>query len=913
MTVSLPSASRLAFALALSFTAHDAQARRVPPGFEDLVHGQVEQLDIRFFEHSAGLSPVLVTLDTVQLQDARGVLQALDLPPEAQTALLPALSAPLPRNSHLACRHGSNGRGCGYLDPPEDPAAVRVIHDEGEGALRLFFSRQWLPQPPSGERLHAVSAEAHNALLHQQTFSVSGGEDYQALTAQGSGTLGISSTAHLAAQWHFNHQRNAHLPSHQRFEFDSAYYRHDVDRAHYVQAGRMDHRHLSSPLGGTFGFSLLPLERFDGIRVGSSLAYLNAEAAVVSTALTVLLARDSRVDAFDGERLLQTFYLPAGIHQLDTRSFPPGSYTVTLRLHEDGIQVRTEEAPFEKGGEPTDGQTQWFVQGGRNTARNERSAGHPGHTSTALAGVRFPVGRYVAVSAGAGDIAGARHAEVRLDMRRSFATQELRAGVSALRGSDGSSGTQQRLSYRRRTSWNLYEQRLRAANCHVPVASAASRGCADSLSVSMAMPLGGGSLYIAHTRRQTWRAGAVTRLLDLDTDPAMPLPPAPVPPVPPVSAGHPLVRERAWQASYSHTRRWGLFTLTARLGLWQQRSEALASAGEDRGLHLAFGLTRLQRRGSDVVQRRYELDARQPRGQSPQLGYGTGQTLRREHDDRARELAADLRGDNAGRRSASLGAQLRNRWGQGSLVVGHHAQGGRRGLSYSATHSTAFAAGTQGVYWGAGLGAEAGLAVAVDAAEDLDLEGVAAELQVGGYRRQRLRLGERRLLPLMAYQAHQAELQDASAPDSPAAVRVGSATGSRPLFLSPGRLIALPVPIEVTYTYIGSAQDIAGVPLRGARILNAPVPAADGGGGFVADFPRAETVLYLLHEDRLLHCPVQVRERRQSLRLLGTLRCGELPLAELPAQVRQQTHVRRLLEDRALIPRLDPADGRSAP
>lgn len=904
MTVYLPAATRVAFALALSSALHDAGARRVPPGFEDLVHGRIEHLEVRLFEHSAGLSPVRVTLDTVQLEDARGVLQALDLPAEAQAALLPALSAPLPRNSHLACRHGSKGRGCGYLDPPDDPAAVRVIHDEGEGALRLFLARQWLPRRSHGERLHAVSPEARNALLHQQTISVSGGRGYQALTAQGSGALGLSSTSHMAAEWHFNQQRHGPHAAYRRFELDSAYVRHDLDRAHYLQAGRMDRRNLSSPLGGTFGFSLLPLERFDGIRAGSSLAYLNAETAVVSTALTVLLARDSRVDAFDGERLLQTFYLPAGIQELDTRSFPPGNYTVTLRIHEDGIQVRTEEAPFQKGGDPTEGQTQWFVQGGRPTARGDGGAAHP---AVAMAGIRFPLGRHVAVGAGLADVSGARHVELRVDLRGNVALQELRAGFSVLHGSDGSRGMQHRVSYRRGASWNLYEQRLRAANCSVPYVSAAGRGCTDSLSASMALPLGPGSLYIAHTRRQTWRAGVTDGPLAAGIDPALPPPPYPVP------LTRPLLRERAWQASYSHTRRWGMFTLAARIGIWQQRSDALARVGDDRGLQLGLSLARLQRRGSAVLQRRHQLDVRQSQDERPQVGHGVGQTLRRDQDDRFSELSADLRGDNAGRRSASVGAQLQHRLGQGGVVVGHHAQGGSGGMTYSATHSTAFAVGAQGLYWGPGHGAEAGLAVAVDAAEDLDLSGVAAELQVGGYRRQRLRLGERRLLPLMAYQAHHAELQDASAPDSPVAVRVGSATGARPVFLSPGRVIALPVPVEVTYTYIGSAQDIAGVPLQDARILNAPVPATDASGGFVADFSRLESVLYLLHENRLLHCPLQVRERRQVLRLVGAVRCGDLPVAQLPAHVRQQMHVRRLLEERELIPRIDQADGRSAP
>ena len=82
--------------------------------------------------------------------------------------------------------------GCGYLDPPEDPTAVRVLYDEGEGAVRLFVARQWIPGEPAAERYHAVSASAENAFLHQQTLNASGGRDYQTLSARGASALGLA-------------------------------------------------------------------------------------------------------------------------------------------------------------------------------------------------------------------------------------------------------------------------------------------------------------------------------------------------------------------------------------------------------------------------------------------------------------------------------------------------------------------------------------------------------------------------------------------------------------------------------------------------------------------------------------------------------------------------------------------------
>ena len=893
MKAHAPAVTRLAMALALSMATPLVAARGVPAGFEDLVEGQTEQLDIRLFGRSAGLSPVRVTLEHVQVEDPARVLQALDLPAEAQAALLPALSQPLPRNSHLACRYGSGTAGCGYLDPPDDPAAVRALYDEGEGALRLFVARQWIRGEPANDRFHQISRNAENAFLHQQTLNFSGGRGYQALTAQGAGTLGLFQRGHAMVDWNFNSQQYRGGRRRQDFQFDNAYYRHDLGQQHYLQAGRMDRRNLSSPQGGTFSFTMLPMDRFQGLRVGTTQAYVDAESAVQATPLTVLLARDARVDAFDGERLLQTFYLQAGINELDTRRFPFGSYTVMLRIYEDGVLVRSEDAPFDKGGNWANGSVQWFLQGGR---RNERRDDRFNDELAAMAGLRVPLGRDAAVTAGVADLGGFSYGELRLDLRHQFDTQDVRATFSGLRGSDGSSGQQHQLSYRRHASWNVYHQRLRGQACQFNDDARDRLGCADSLSASVSLPLAGGSAYLAYTKRQTWSRGALLR--DEWDDPMAGL--DPLLPWQPRYQREPR-QSRTWQASYNRMQRWQDFSVSARLGVWQQHTRSRLNGERDRGVFLSLSFSRLQRSDIGSSQRRYSVDMRQPQHARPEVNYSAAQTLRQEVDTQFREATLEVRGNNNERYSASLGGQLQNRLGHTSMAVAHYAQHGRDELSYSATHSSGLALGRRGFYWGGGVGADAGLAVQVDTVDDLELTGVAAELQVGGMRRQKLALGERRLLPLSAYQSHRAEVQDASALGSDAAIRVSGVGGARPLFLAPGRLLRLPVPIEVTYTFIGNARDVAGAPLGGARILNAPVPGTGANGGFVADFPRRERTLYLLQDDRLLHCPLQVRERRSVVMLVGAVHCEPLAVAQLPAEIRQQARVTRLLQEQALM------------
>ena len=173
------------------------------------------------------------------------MLQALDLSAEAQAALLPALSQPLPRNSHLACRFGGAEAGCGYLDPPcpprrrprccrrclsratqqhhlacrfggaeagcgyldppEDPAPR--VRDEGEGAVRLFVARQWIGGEPAAGTLPRASSNAENAFLHQQVLNLTGGRDYQSFSARGTGVSACSSA--MPADWYFTQQRYA--------------------------------------------------------------------------------------------------------------------------------------------------------------------------------------------------------------------------------------------------------------------------------------------------------------------------------------------------------------------------------------------------------------------------------------------------------------------------------------------------------------------------------------------------------------------------------------------------------------------------------------------------------------------------------------------------------------------------------
>lgn len=870
MPISAPAPVRLALALVLMLAAVVARASPVPVGFEDLASGQPEQLEVRAFGRSAGLWPAWVTLDQVQLEDPVNVLDALGLSPSAQQALLPALSAPLPRDSHLACVHAQPQPGCGWRAPAEDPRHVHAIFDESEGALLLFPALHWVPREHAArDGLHAVSEQADNALLHQQHLSVSGGGGKYALNAHGSAALGVLRSGHLGGSWNLARQSWPGQATQGRFQFDDLYYRHDLARRHYVQLGRMDRRNLASTQGGQFGLGLLPLERFDGVRAGTTQAYVDTDANLDASPLTVSLARPARVDAFDGERLLQTFYLPAGVTDLDTRQFPAGSYDVTLRIHEDGRLLRSEILPFARGQDWGEPGLQWFVQGGRQRIRHRAA----GSGERALqAGLRLPVSPQSGVSLGVARVGQADYAELRTGLRQRIGPHDLHAELGAIAGNDGSRGSQQQLSLRNRASWNLYRQRMRGARClPLPGVERDPFGCADTLSASLSLPLAGGSLYLGHARR---RARAALPAFG--------------------AAGE----THSLQLNFSLTRQWRGISIGTRVGAWQQ-----AGLLRDRGMQLGFNLSRLQHGAGGSLLRRVGVEAVQARHVDAERRVLLSQSWRQELDGSAREAGADLGLQEAGHADALLAVRAYTPLGHTGAVLSHQRQVGAGATAYSFDHGSAVALSSNGLFWGSATGADAGVAVSVADPGLPALDGAAAEVQAGSQRRQVLRFGQRRLLPLSGYQRHRVDVHDVAAPRQEAAVRVSRPGTAHQPFLLPGRVIALPVGVDATFTYIDSARDAAGSALAGARILNTAQPPLGRDGGFIAEFPQREASLYLLREGRVLQCPLQVNEQRSGVSMVGQVACAPLPREALPPRISRQPRVQQLLDAAAPLAR----------
>ncbi|EOU2794627.1 TcfC E-set like domain-containing protein [Escherichia coli] len=374
----------LALLILASLSPAEATLTKIPAGFEVIAQGQQEYIEVYFSGKSIGKYYAMVNLDTVTFLDPASLYNKLELDVDDQKIahiVKEKLSQPLARHGELACGYVRTDSGCGFLNTD----TLEIIYNDEESSATLFINPQWNSAFDAKSLYLNPDKNTVNAFIHQQDINVLAQDDYQSLSIQGNGALGITENSYIGAHWNFNGY-DADDVSDSNADVSDLYYRYDFLRRYYVQAGRMDNRTLFNAQGGNFTFNFLPLGAIDGMRIGSTLSYLNQAQSQQGTPVMVLLSRNSRVDAYRNEQLLGSFYLNSGSQFIDTSSFPPGSYSVALKVYENNQLTRTELVPFTKTGGLTDGNAQWFLQAGKTTSQVSDD-----ESSAYQLGVRLPL------------------------------------------------------------------------------------------------------------------------------------------------------------------------------------------------------------------------------------------------------------------------------------------------------------------------------------------------------------------------------------------------------------------------------------------------------------------------------------------------------------------------------------------
>lgn len=879
----------LTWALADAVSVASTDLPQVPAGFEALVEGQVEQLELQLLNRNLGLHPVVVRPGRIEFQQPERITALLIEAGASASSeeLLPLLSEPLPSNSQLACSYGlASEASCGYLDTD----AVAVILDEAGARLQILMRKDWLPaSDTTALRLHTPS-EAANALVHRQNLNIAQADSYRALGASGLGAVGLGESSHVGFTWNYQAYQSKR-GSDSSLEFNNAYYRQDFEREHYAQAGRMDMSNLSSAEGGNFNFSLLPLGRIDGARVGTTLAYLNREVVGQGTPISLILTQRARVDAFRGEELLSTSYLDAGVQNVDTRTFPNGSYPVTLRVIENGQVTRTETVPFSRtdGNGLGDDTVQWFLQGGRTA---EHSLYEQDPSGVAQTGLRIPVRDDLALTSAITWLDSAFYNESRLDWAGTLGASSWSLSGALLRGNDGASGNSQQMTFTHGISWSVYRYSLKSPSCERSTRAYQQSGCNESLTASASLPLAGGTLSAGYNYNRYAQVNPFSYWNDFpeEDDPTSDLTTS--------------TWARTFQVGFSRGHALGPFQLIHRVGAFRNAS---GNRETDHGLYLSLSLSHNERSPTGGYrQSNISLDARREQNAPDSLRTSLGHTRAWDGEQGRNEVNTGVGYDDLGRWDAELGGRIERNWGESSLTVaqrGGDQQDSRPG--FSGNHSSSLALGRDGFFWGQGQGGTGpGAAVGIIAAPVENATGAAAKVS-GGYGAQTsIGFGEKRLIPVNGFEATHTRISDADASrQNLSTVNVGN--GNREWFLPPGKLAVQRIESTLSYTYVGRLVDARGEPLAQAAILNASMMETGEDGSFVVDLNHHPDPLFALDLNGVHACTVQTRAAQSSLRRVGTLTCESTTLDALPQDLNDPDRLGRWTARRSAALSLD--------
>ncbi|WP_039369458.1 TcfC E-set like domain-containing protein [Pandoraea fibrosis] len=857
---------------------------RVPSGFEEIVEGAEERVEVKFLGRTLGLFRVHVTPDTVRIEEPERLMRAIvdfvDVEHFGEP-LADSLTTIMPRNSHLTCQGQS--ASCSYVETK----TAAVIYDESNGVLNLFVSPEWIRQKTIDNQFHEITASTQNALVHGQTFNVSTGKNYRSLSVSGTGALGLSEKSFIGGNWDFAHTSYARSVR-SELRMRDLYYRHDLGAEHYAQIGRMDSRNLASRLGGNFGFSMLPTGVLDGVRAGTTLAYANAAVAAQGTPVTVLLTRDARVDAYRGNELLGSFYLRSGINTLDTSQFPEGSYLVTLRIFEDGVQVRTQSSPFSKtGGGPGSERTQWFAQVGRAAERGDITRSGV----VAAAGVRVPLPGDVSLTSGIASQRGKLFSETSLAWTKTFPVGVLSLSGAYFFGTDGTRGNTQNISWSNGVSFNVYRYQVRAGRSNGTPAYR-TVGSYDTVTASVSMPLGKWSAMLGYTFNKS--LGTTQYESSPFNDRPWLVRPRPV-------GGNRI--SRAMQAEFSRSDMWRGVTFNSRVGVFARQD---AGRARDHGIYVGVSISRAQPASADGGASTYtsgSVDVRTNRKESA-VNYTASQNWAWQGNT-YREVGVDLSG--TGTTSAAVrvsGRTTGSKYGNANgAIVNSYSKHFGNSPSLSGSYTSSVAISRQGVmFGGASMQGEpmAGLAVSVGGHEEAS--GAAAEVSAPGGQGVRVNFGESVLMPVPAFSPIAVEVRDVGGHDAAgAATSVIEGLGRRDLFMVPGHLTTRTVESKVVYTYVGQALSPDGMPLADSVILNGPIASLDDAGGFVAEFDRKASDMYVADGASIMRCPLAVKDRRDVLMMVGEVRCEVANASELPPEISRQARVKRVLDRRYVL------------
>ena len=865
------------------FTCGHAVAEMMPSGlpkeFETLWKGQEEIVEVRLYGRSLGLFTLKVTPDDITVLEPEKLLTAANIKKTYHTELLPLLKSPLARNGHRTCTTDDDSAECSFIRR----SRFTVIYDESNGQLNIFPGKNTLGEHEEDDGYWLPTPDTSRSFIHSQALNLANSKNTRALSLTGAGALGVTANSYVIADWLLNWQHYENQAGNRAINtaVNNAYYRTDIARRYYLQTGRMDNSDLARADGGSFSFNLLPLPRIEGARAGTTQAYFRDRSKVVATPVTLLLSRFSRVEAWRDNQLLGTWYLDAGVQEMDTRNLPDGSYQLELRIFEQDQFIKTEYFPFTQNS-LTEGERQWdlFLQGGRlqdpSDGQNRADTGK----TIISEGIRIPLWRSLSAVQGASFYNSTGFYELGVKWSGALLSGTVSINASRLWGGAGSRGDSETLSWSRGFSVSLYHHRKMLNACKSSYVEGWG-GCSETYSASVSAPLLGWQTSLGYSARRNEFRNATFYTSEVASQYA------------PAESrqGH----SRGWQVNASRSLSYLDISLIPSVGIYRSHSvsngrQRPTDAGMFANLSLSLNQP-ISPLDSHNIRAGYNLQRSQQGGNRDALWMDSQWT--RQTEASYREIDTYLSGSNKGT-EAVVKARDNNRFGDlnGSLSASQEKGGGDLYHSASLTWNSSLAVNNEGIFWGGaahGVTRMAGSTIGVHSSES-DIPVVS--LRGGNGIKMALSGGQRAFIPLNALAPTGISIEGAE--QGPVNVQL-SGNGDNEVFLTPGHIYPRLITAESTLTWAGRALIAAHEPLAGAVILNTGRDEVGEDGGFSAEMPANEKTIYLMKNKRLYSCPVRALRRKASLVQVGEVICTEIDADLIPEEIVKRSGMPGLL------------------
>lgn len=120
---------------------------------------------------------------------------------------------------------------------------------------------------------------------------------------------------------------------------------------------------------------------------------------------------------------------------------------------------------------------------------------------------------------------------------------------------------------------------------------------------------------------------------------------------------------------------------------------------------------------------------------------------------------------------------------------------------------------------------------------------------------------------------------------------ISKGTGTKKVFMTPGKSINRKVQVRTRYTWLGRLKDDKHQPLEGGIPLNVISWEPLGEGRFALETSKRLKNLYVMKDNAFWQCRMKVLSIRDVVRYVGTSQCKNIEFAALPGTERKQVEL----------------------